>query len=180
MVQPTFDPTKFRIVMPSTRVVPSTAELRIVAERLEFSFAMAAELGYARQVVMLISEDGTKLIVQPCEEGEQSIPFYREEERRTKNNSFSRKSVPVRHKSLVNIIRSKMGWKSGTYVVAGIRYDNNVVLFDMERGTKMEKGRRIARLSPEEILNTYPPYSTAVKSYRAVPLLPEKGGHPAA
>lgn len=180
MTQPTFDPTQFRIVMPSTRVVPTTAELRVVAERLEFSFAMAAELGYARQVVMLISEDGTKLIVQPCNEEEQAIPFYREEERRTKNNQLSRRSVAVRHKVLVSIIRSKMGWKSGTYVVDAIRYDNNVVLFDMERGTKYEKGAKRVHLTPEEILLTYPPYETAVKSYRAVPMLPEKGGHPAA
>lgn len=173
---PIFDLGSFRVVIPTAKArVMSTSEIRIYPYKLEFSFISAVEMGYPREICMLISDDVSKLLVCPMKpemDRKQAIPFYKEETMYTKDNRKSQKAITVSNKALAAAIHEKMGWGKTTYCTPGIRYDNSMLLFDLSAAVPTTHRKTKSYMTPCDILMTYPPLGDMLNKYKAVPALP--------
>lgn len=157
-----FDINHFHAYLPSKRRF-STSSLRISKRSISFNFATAAELGYPQQVCILVTDDGTKLLLSEWRDSYDpavAVPFFDRDSSRTKR-------VTLTDTGFVRLIREKLNWFDDlTRNVNGILYsDDNIILFNLARATpaNQKKSRRTIL-----DLSDYPTASEALAQARPV------------
>ena len=160
-----FDFTNFRVIPPPSRGI-SLSEVRIAPTSFVFSKIAVAELQYAKDVLLLYSEESQKLVVVPSVENPYTLPFCNDEY----ISSASGKTLKISHKALVKALRAQMNWPAtGTYRIPGIIVpDSNYLAFDLNNA---EVGKRTAtKISPETFLKTCPSIIDIKEHYKPLAL----------
>ena len=162
--------TKFRVVIPcSTNYTSTCAELRVGSNKLTLNRITLAELGYPEYICLLISEDFTQMVVQRCDENKFSVRCCEQDE----SGRVSTKSVVLTNSELVRNIRKKMGWeaKGKTYVVPAVKnLEIGMLLFDFKEAWASNRGANLKKKYTANILDTYPPVSQVLNSFKQVSL----------
>lgn len=165
------DLVNFRVVIPASTSSVSYAELRIAKQKLHFNYLSASELGYPEHVCMLVSDDGTQLVVGGSKKTQFTLPFQQHDAAST-SKEYSKKAIGVGHTAFVKAIRKKMGWlASETYRVRGVRIpDSPYLLFDFSRAECGKRQR--GKISEDTFLEHCPSLNDIEKSFRNIPALP--------
>lgn len=162
--------TKFRVVIPcSTSYTSTCAELRVATNKLILNRITLAELGYPEHICLLISEDITQMVLQRCDENRFSIPCCELDE----NGKVCTRSVILKNGDLVRSIRKKMHWSTTTktYVVPAVKnLDAGMLLFDFKEAWASSRGANLKKRPNANILDTYPPVSQVLNSFRQISL----------
>ena len=171
-----FDINDFHAYLPSKRRF-STSELRISKRCISFNFASAAELRYPQKVCILVTDDGSKLLLSEWKDTYDpavAVPFFDRSSKRTKR-------VTLTDIEFVRLIREKLGWYDDLpRSVNGVLYaEENILLFNLQRALAKQKDSRRGF----QDLSDYPTAKEALSQARpvrfalppATPLTP--GGH---
>lgn len=160
--------TKYKIVMPTTRVSSRTtqAEMKIGKTKFLFNKTAVAELGYPTNVFMYISDDAKQIVIAAAQKNNMTIPFY---------NPNHTGYTAVYNKGLANTIRGVLHWdKECIYTIPAIAcFDGEIILFDLEHGyvrRKGEKAPKITLMQNGDILRHYPNVSEFIQSYQQLAL----------
>lgn len=157
--------TKYKIVMPATRIPTRTtqAEMKIGKTKFLFNKTAVAELGYPKQVFMYISDDAKQIVVAAANKSDMTLPFF--------NPNKISGYTAIYNKGLANTIRNVLGWDpENLYTVPAVAcFDGEIVLFDLEQGYVRKKGAKqpkIAPLQTDDILQQYPKVSEFIQLYK--------------
>lgn len=151
-----FDLHSFRVLSPSLASY-STSQVRITTTSLVFNITAAAELGYPEYVSCLASDDGRYMALQanpPMQLQDVAIPFW---------NDDTRKSIPLRAKSVVKALRRELAWDDkAARKTNGILFrKEGVLMFDLQRAVLASQ-----KITKEISLSDFPQLSEIYATLR--------------
>ena len=157
-----FDINHFHAYLPSKRRF-STSSLRISKRSISFNFATAAELRYPQKVCILVTDDGTKLLLSEWKDSYDpsvAVPFFDRDSKRAKR-------VSLTDIEFVRLIREKLSWYDDLpRSVNGVLYaEENILLFNLQRA--VPTSRKKSRCAIRD-LSDYPSAREALSQARPV------------
>ena len=159
----------FKVVVQGIQTV-TNAEIRVGPSRVSFNAISAAEMGYPEFVRIYVSEDASKVIIEPCsKEKSHVIPFYQEQRSEKTGEILKNAPIHIMDAGLAKGIREKMRWGKGTYHCSAIRFDERprTLFFDLAKADNTKR----KRIKTGNVLDSYPSISTLMEGMRPIALL---------
>lgn len=160
----------FRVVVTGQPAV-SKAALRIGKQQMTFSALAAAEMGYPPFVQILISDDASKMVVRPYDQGDPTaIPFYQEKYSVKRNRYEPPRAIAIRDKPLVRDIRERLNWGSELMVCSPLRFQErpDTLFFALSEAITASEAK--AKRKENRTIESYPTLTAIMGAVQPVAL----------